>query len=274
MVLKFITAGVISAVLAGGAMYLAMDDEMLADLRADAQRSGFKDAVPELRRGAKTDDQGPNVMDRLLGRDAAERGADTSTNDDASANPSKIEQPATESADDDGAADLSSDIDTMPPTETPSRVGQRVEEPAPTRGWLDDFLPQRDTVATPIPVTGESVATGPVDAAVFDALLEQAALLEIDDARDDAYLNILNFALSEGRYDVAAELVDKLSAPPLRDTARQRIGISHAEAGRTDKAFSVLDDIEIKELADPIRLEIIRAVTSSRQVVGQFEIDP
>lgn len=265
MVLKFITAGVISAVLAGGAMYLAMDDEMLADLRADAQRSGFKDAVPELRRGAKTDDQGPNVIDRLLGRDAVERGADSSTNDNNSANASKIEQPATETASDDGAPDLSSDIDTMPSAETPSRVGQRVEEPAPTRGWLDDFLPQRDTVATPIPVTGVNDGAAPVDAAVFDALLEQAALLDIADARDDAYLNILNFALTEGRYDVAADLVGKLSAPPLRDTARQRIGISHAKAGRTDKAFAVLDDIEINELADPIRLEIIRAVTGSGQ---------
>ena len=116
MVLKFITAGVISAVLAGGAMYLAMDDEMLADLRADAQRSGFKDAIPELRRGAKTDAQGPNVMDRLLGRDAVERGANSPMNDDNPSNASKVEQPTTESADADGAADLAPDIDTMPPT--------------------------------------------------------------------------------------------------------------------------------------------------------------
>jgi hypothetical protein len=265
MVLKFITAGVISAVLAGGAMYLAMDDEMLAELRADAQRSGLADAVPDLRRGAQTDDQRPNVVDRLLGRDAAERVEAPSTNDDIPANPSPEEQSVTAAAGADGVVVASPDIATGSPDGTPSRVGQRVEEPAPTRGWLDDFLPQRDTVATPIPVIGESGANASVDAAVFDALLEQAALVDIDDARDDAYLNILNFALSEGRYEVAADLVGKLSAPALRDTARQRIGISHAKAGRTNKAFAVLDDIEIQELADPIRLEIIRAVTSSRQ---------
>lgn len=249
MVLKFITAGVISAVLAGGAMFLAMDDDMLAQLRADAQRGGFGDSVPELRRGTDTSVQSESVVDRLLGRDdldtlvegAPESAASTSEIDE-------IDQPVATT-----------------PVETPSRVGRKVDEAPPKRGWLDDFLPRRDTVATPIPVTREFDAPPTVDAAVFDALLEQAALVEIANARDDAYFNILNFSLTQGRYDIADGLVENLSSPELRDTARQRIGISHAQAGRMDKAFAVLDDIEIKELADPIRLEIIRAVTMTRE---------
>lgn len=265
MVLKFITAGVISAVLAGGAMYLAMDDEMLADLRADAQRSGLKDAIPDLRRGGETDDQRQSVVDRLLGRDTGEPVADPSTVDDIRPDDPADESPVTDPVDAEDITEPTAKSDIILPAETSSRVGQRVEEPAPKRGWLDDFLPQRDTVATPVPVTRESGSVPPVNAAVFDALLEQAGLVEITDARDDAYLNILNFALTEGRYDVAAGLVSNLSVPELRDTARQRIGIAHAKAGRMDKAFAVLSDIEIKELADPIRLEIIRAVTSSRQ---------
>ncbi|MGJ8559948.1 MAG: hypothetical protein ACSHX3_06895 [Litorimonas sp.] len=240
MVLKFLTAGVISAILAGGAMYLAMDDEMLAQLRAEAQGVRSGDSVPALRRNAETPVEGGTVVDRLLGRDDMDR------NDD----PSAVEPTST--------------AETLP-TETPSRVGQTVEDAPPKRGWLDDFLPRRDTVATPIPVTREPDVPGPVDPAVFATLIEQAALVEIVDARDDAYFNILNFSLSEGRYDVAAGLVENLSSPELRDTARQRIGIRHAQAGRMDKAFAVLDDIEIKELTDPIRLEIIRSVTMSRQ---------
>lgn len=275
MVLKFITAGVISAVLAGGAMYLAMDDEMLADLRAEAQRSGLSGSIPDLRRGGAADDQRGSVVDRLLGRDGANRAADPSAVDDmldetlvdtqADAPIDDIAVIEAETENTEVAADPSAESDLTLPAETPSRVGQRVEEPAPKRGWLDDFLPKRNTVQTPFPVTGESSNQVPVNAAVFEALLEQAGLVEITDARDDAYLNILNFALTEGRYDVAATLVGNLSVPALRDTARQRIGIAHAKAGRMDKAFAVLDDIEITELADPIRLEIIRAVTSSRQ---------
>lgn len=271
MVLKFITAGVISAVLAGGAMYLAMDDEMLADLRAEAQRSGLSGSIPDLRRGGAADDQGGSVVDRLLGRDGVQRPTAPSAVDDAvddriaDAPTEDVAVTEAETDDAEAAADPSVEPDQTPAAETPSRVGQRVEEPAPKRGWLDDFLPQRDTVETPFPVTGESGSVSTVDTAVFEALLEQAGLVEITDARDDAYLNILNFALTEGRYDFAATLVGNLSVPELRDTARQRIGIAHAKAGRMDKAFAVLDDIEIKELADPIRLEIIRAVTSSRE---------
>jgi hypothetical protein len=59
-------------------------------------------------------------------------------------------------------------------------------------------------------------------------------------------------------------LIENLSTPELRDTARQRIGISHAQAGRMDKAFAVMDGVEIDALSDPIRLEIIRSVTTPR----------
>jgi len=253
MVLKFITAGVISAILAGGAMYLAMDDEMLAQLREEAQRVRISETVPELRRGPETpveseldtgvEDQEPtnsgSVVDRLLGRDDLSRDIE---------NPDIDEPTATDTA----------------PVSPDSRVGRRVEEPQEKRGWLDNFLPRRETMATPLPVTREPDAPPPVDPAVFDALLEQAALVSIVDARDDAYFNILNFALTEGRYDVADGLVENLSTPELRDTARQRIGISHAQAGRMEKAFGVMDDVEIDALSDPIRLEIIRSVTTPR----------
>lgn len=253
MVLKFITAGVISAILAGGAMYLAMDDEMLAQLRAEAQRVRISETVPELRGGSETsvqpefeaeseeqvqEDSG-SVVDRLLGRDDVIRDIE---------NPDIDELPATETA----------------PVGPESRVGRRVEEPTERRGWLDDFLPKRETVESPLPVRREPDAPPPADPAVFDALMEQAALVGIVDARDDAYFNILNFALTEGRYDVADALVENLSTPELRDTARQRIGISHAQAGRMDKAFAVMDGVEIDALSDPIRLEIIRSVTTPR----------
>jgi hypothetical protein len=253
MVLKFITAGVISAILAGGAMYLAMDDEMLAQLRAEAQRVRMSETVPELRRGPETpvnpeidvvvEDQeetdSGSVVDRLLGRDGVSHDIE---------NPDIDESTATDTA----------------PVSPESRVGRRVEEPSEKRGWLDDFLPRRETVESPLPVRRESDAPPPADPAVFDALMEQAALVGIVDARDDAYFNILNFALTEGRYDVADGLIENLSTPELRDTARQRIGISHAQAGRMDKAFAVMDGVEIDALSDPIRLEIIRSVTTPR----------
>lgn len=234
MVLKFLTAGIISAVLAGGAMYLAMDEETLTKLRAGPEATQSVPIKPELRSNGSAQDVG--VVDRLLGRDQP----DTSG-----------QNPAT--------------TETQDPLN--SRIGQPVEDGTPVRkkGWLEDYLPRRDTVPTPRVAVRDPAAPPPVDQSVFDTLIDQAGQLEITDARDDAFLNILNFSLAEGRYEIADGMVERLSSPELRDTARQRIGISHAQAGRMDEAFAVLDTVEIKELSDPIRLEIIRSVTATRQ---------
>lgn len=61
MVLKFLAAGVISAVLAGGAIYLALDNDMAERLRADA--------TPRV--SADGPDKGveDTAVDRMLGRD-------------------------------------------------------------------------------------------------------------------------------------------------------------------------------------------------------------
>lgn len=234
MVLKFLTAGVISAVLAGGAMYLAMDEETLAKLRAGPEAAQSVAIKPELRSNSLAEDVG--VVDRLLGRDKP----NASGHD-----PTVVE----------------------PQDPLNSRIGQPVDDGTPVRkkGWLEDYLPRRDTVPAPRVALRSPDQPPPVDPAVFDTLIDQAGQLEITDARDDAFLNILNFSLAEQRYDIADGMVERLSSPELRDTARQRIGISHATAGRMDEAFAVLDTVEIKELSDPIRLEIIRSVTATRQ---------
>lgn len=232
MVLKFIIAGMISALLAGAAIFLLLDDATVDRIRAEREALRSSDVFSGS--GANSAD----MLDRLLGRD--------------------VERPARE--DDVEAPTEEVNVEDEGDGRAPdSRVGRQVveegsEDAEPRRGWLDAYLPERETVDQP-----EQIIVPP---AVFETLLEQAALLEIEDARDDAYLNILDYALKEGRVAVAETLIEKLSSPPLRDTARQRIGIAHAQAGRVDAAFAVLEGIEIQELADPIRLEIIRAITA------------
>ena len=234
MVLKFIVAGVISAVLAGAAIFLLLDDETVDRIRAE------REALRSAEIFNDTSTNGADMLDRLLGRDAEPT---VQPADDPSVDPPE-------------SAPVESEDGRAPD----SRVGRQVveegtdEEGEPRRGWLDAYLPERGTVDQPKKMV--------VPPAVFETLLDQAARLEIEDARDDAYLSILNYALKEDRVGVADTLVEKLSTPPLRDTARQRIGIAHAKAGRVEAAFAVLDGIEIAELADPIRLEIIRAVTA------------
>lgn len=271
MVLKFITAGVISAVLAGGAMYLAMDEDMLAQLRSEAKRGHVAENIPSLRRGPEAEKSGDSVVDRLLGRDGAKTQPETPpvapilepqdiAEDGSASDPTATNEASANAPDRDAST-----ADETPNQGLPNRVGQKVEEAPPKRGWLEEFLPRRDDSDVATPALGEVDGPLTVNKSIFESLLEQAALVGIVDARDDAYLNILNYSLAQSRYDVAGGLVENLSSPELRDTARQRIGISHAQAGRMDAAFAVVDDIEVKELSDPIRLEIIRSVTMTRQ---------
>ena len=93
----------------------------------------------------------------------------------------------------------------------------------------------------------------------YAILLSEAKKLEIDDMRDDAYINIIDFANANGDHARSEGLVEMLSTPDLRDIARQRIGVAHAKAGHLEKAFALVDELEVTELADPIRLELIRA---------------
>ena len=44
-----------------------------------------------------------------------------------------------------------------------------------------------------------------------------------------------------------------------------RIGAGFARCGKADAAFAVIDDLEIDDLAAPIRLEIITALMATRQ---------
>lgn len=109
---------------------------------------------------------------------------------------------------------------------------------------------------------GLALAAPKVD---YDVVIEQAEKLLVVDMRDQAMLEILDYAIAKNDMTIAADLIEKLSSPELRDTGRSRLGKGLALRGKTDAAFAVLDEIEIDELAAPIRLEIITALMMTQE---------
>ena len=99
----------------------------------------------------------------------------------------------------------------------------------------------------------------------YGPVLAQARKLPVVDMRNQAILEIVDFAVDSQDMTQAADLVQELSTPELRDTARARIGAGFARCGKADAAFAVIDDLEIDDLAAPIRLEIITALMATRQ---------
>jgi len=98
----------------------------------------------------------------------------------------------------------------------------------------------------------------------YDAVLAEANKLQVIDMRNEAILEIVDYAIDRRDIGNAADIVDELSSPELRDTARARIGVGLATGGDMEAAFAVLDEIEIDELSAPIRLEIIAALMATR----------
>lgn len=98
----------------------------------------------------------------------------------------------------------------------------------------------------------------------YDLILAEAKKLMVTDMRNQAVLEIVDYAIDNGDIVQAADLVDELSTPEIRDTARARIGTGLARNGKPDAAFAVLDALEIDELAAPIRLEIITALMATK----------
>ena len=99
----------------------------------------------------------------------------------------------------------------------------------------------------------------------YDMVLAEAKKLLVVDMRDRAVLEIVDFAVDNLDMAEAADLVPEISTPELRDTARARIGAGLARCGKPEAAFAIIDELEIDELAAPIRLEIITALMATRQ---------
>ncbi len=123
--------------------------------------------------------------------------------------------------------------------------------------------------SAPTPMMSKATSSFKVesDPEVMELLLTEAEKLDIPDMRDQAYLNIVDYALSKGDRDRAESVLAQLSREELRDTARGRVAVSLAQAGRMEAAFAVLEELEIKELQDPIRLQIIEAATSGNPAI-------
>ena len=99
----------------------------------------------------------------------------------------------------------------------------------------------------------------------YEVVLAEANKLVLPDMRNQAILEIIDYAIDKRDMSEAADLVDELSTPELRDTARARIGGGLARCGKADAAFAVINALEIEELAAPIRLEIITALMATKQ---------
>lgn len=98
----------------------------------------------------------------------------------------------------------------------------------------------------------------------YDRVLEEARKLQVVDMRNIAFFEIIDYAIDRKDFGQAADILQDLSDPELRDTARAKIGVGLARTGDSEAAFAVLDEMEIDELTASMRLEIITALMATK----------
>ena len=96
--------------------------------------------------------------------------------------------------------------------------------------------------------------------AILMTLMTQAKRIKSKTLKDQAYLDIVDYAVNVGRYDEAYKAMKNIDQIELRDTARGSIAISMARSGQADSAFDIIDQVEIDTLRDVMRLQVIEAI--------------
>ncbi len=225
MFLKTVLAGIIAAILAGSVVYFGTP-ETPADGRVQLRQS-----TPQYQQAANPNERWIDTQLRRLANKI-------------SPDPSK--RPAAPVATPQTAASPQADSAAPQPQE-------RVRYYRLENGEFKevDSIPH-------LPSLGDAV--NPNVSARITAVMEQAERIEQSALRDRAYLDIVDYAVSENIFSTAKTAALEIEQAELRDTARSRIAIAYARLGDPNSAFALIDAVEVDELRDVMRLQVIEAM--------------
>lgn len=141
----------------------------------------------------------------------------------------------------------SSDIDDID-NEGSSPISEPMTQGAPDLKNIDD-----------VPSATERSAAVEVDT-VIAAVMNETELLQVEDMRDRAYMGLVNFTLQHKRFDAADAAIERLVSDELKATAKGQMAVAYARAGNIEKALATVDSVEIEELHDIMRLQVLETL--------------
>ena len=97
-------------------------------------------------------------------------------------------------------------------------------------------------------------------------IMREAEEIGSTDLRDRAYLNVVDYALMHGYFGKAKAALAKISQPEIRETARSRIAVKYAGTGNPEAAFDLVDNVEMTDFKDAMRIQIIEALIAAESL--------
>ena len=261
MIIKTAIALFLTASLAGSAVYFGTQNETdltdevrlgehphktIDDQDVDAEEP-LQSLSPELAEESVNSNSEETVIDRLLKRrsasdDTSSSSENESVEDAPNAGTTSITETTTttiteivEVPDD----ELDSNIEVIGEGED-SRIVSEAEDQMTTQDI--DFL-NLDKVDRTISV-----------------VMAQIENIETTEIKDQAYFDVVTYALRHKKYANAGTAISKIGNMDFRDTARGQYAVALAKDGKTDEAFALLEDLEVDELRDVLRLKVIEAM--------------
>ena len=230
MFLKTVFTGIIAAVLAGSVVYFGTPENPSYNTSTNDR--------PKLRQSVSPPQQAANPNERWIDTQLR-RLADKIS-------PKQSERPL---------SPVAASV-TPQPNEQPQAAPQATERVRYYRLENGDFK-EVDSIPY-LPSLGD--AANPNVSARISAVMAQAEQIKQKELRDRAYLDIVDYSVSENIFSAAKIAMTEINQAELRDTARSRIAIAYAQLGDPASAFALIDAVEVDELRDVMRLQVIEAL--------------
>ena len=94
----------------------------------------------------------------------------------------------------------------------------------------------------------------------IDLVLKKIEKIESSEIKDQAQFDLITYALKNQMYSRAADSIMKIENPSFRDKARGEYALGLVENNQVQAAFEVLEDVETDELRDVLKLKTIQAM--------------
>ena len=145
------------------------------------------------------------------------------------------------------------------------------EETTPSPPQMKTQSVTNDAKPNKLKITSDMHSMADDSTPLLSTVMKEASAITKAELRDQAYFEITEFALSEGRFESARIAHDMIDQDELAYTAKSRIAVAFAQNGQPTEAFKVIGEVDEAELRDFMRLQVKEALIAPQRLPESWQ---